>query len=443
MTDIDLTTIVVDPSRTYTVREAHELTGIPTPTIHAWIGRGEIREAGRDGRRLYFDASTVSKMIEMRMASGPRSSAGPARKKVIEAPVEAAVVVTSTVAPPAAEIDGGEEGKHLRWNVGSHDGLPDETISYGPIDLAVIRDNTVAGQSMVPESDPHFNFDAGEAVILANALANAEATWIYGPSGSGKTSGIREMCATINWPMYRVNMHADITVDDFVGTTQVVIDEETGNAVTRFENGVLVEAMLNGGCLLIDEVTATPAHILLVLQAVLERPTDPHDCWSKGKTHAKFYNSQTGQTIHAHPRFRIIVTDNTNGQGDITGSFAGTNVMNEAMRSRFTMWLHKEFPSRGNWTKMLRDKCGVTSAVASAIVGVAIDANKGSSQLGAMTVTNSMVINPRDTLAVARLARTFGDVAIAFKVGVINSMNPSDTDRTFLSDLIKTKLTGI
>jgi midasin (ATPase involved in ribosome maturation) len=207
---------------------------------------------------------------------------------------------------------------------------------------------------------------------------------------------------------------------------------------------VLPQAMVNGGILLIDEVTATPAHILLVLQSVLERAENPAALWAAGKAHTTFGNSMNGgETIHAHPRFRIIVTDNTNGQGDVTGAFAGTNVMNEATRSRFTMWLHKDYPAEGAWRKMLRNKIGVDSDTAKAIVGVAMDVNKGSAQLGATTVTNNMVINPRDTLAVARLCLRFGDIGIAFKVGCINSMNPGDPDRQFVTDLIKAKLTGI
>ena len=434
---IDLTKITVDPSSDYTTKEVSALTGIPVPTIHGWISAGKVLNTGKRGRHLTFDAPMVEAMIAIRLTGVSVTKTGaPPRKKAVASATLAASVKESLLAGP--DVPAG----HVAWNVGTPTG-PKKSETFGPFDIDVVRDNTEEGASMVPSLDPDFVFDAGEEVVLANALKSAEPTWAYGPSGSGKTSGIRQICALTNWPLYRINMHADVSVADFVGTTEVVIDPETGNAVTKFVNGVLIRAMLNGGVLLIDEVTATPAHILLVLQAVLERAENPAELWAEGRTHTTFLNSQTGETIHAHPRFRIVVTDNTNGQGDVTGSFAGTNVMNEATRSRFTQWLYKSYPEEAAWRSMLRAKTGVSAEVARAIVDVAVDVNKGSAQLGANVVTSGMVINPRDTLAVARLAKTFGDVGIAFKVGVVNSMNPGDPDRVFATDLIKAKLTGI
>lgn len=375
------------------------MTGIPVPTIHGWVHAGKIEKSGKRGRHVTFSASTVEKMLELRNENGASPEVG-------------AVKLT-----PEPEV-----------------------FTFGPFNVPKIAKNTREGAGMVPRLDPEFVFEPGESVILANALVNAEPTWIYGPSGSGKTSGIKQMCAILNWPLYRINMHADVSSSDFVGTTEVVIDEDSGNAVTAFVDGALLRAMRNGGVLLIDEVTATPAHILLVLQAVFERVEDPKASWEAGLPHTTFLNSQTGETIKAHRNFRIIVTDNTNGQGDTTGAFAGTNVMNEATRSRFSQWLYKDFPTADVWKGLLVAKAGVSEKEADAIVGVAMDVNKGSAQLGAQVVTSGMVINPRDTLAVARLARTFGDVGIAFKVGVVNAMTPTDPDRTFVVDLIKAKL---
>lgn len=429
-----MSTLTFDTNRLYTTKEVSDIIGIPTPTIHGWISRGWIQPTGKSGKNLTFDAATCERIAELRAAKGkpaPATMTVPTMPSMVSA-------LALVKAAETASADG-----HRYWATGTLGGAPTGDLTFGPIALPAIEDNTADGQSHVPAADPNFSFDSGEAVVLANALDKAEPTWIYGPSGSGKTSGIKQMASLTNWPLYRINMHADVSSADFVGTTEVVIDKETGNAVTQFVDGVLIQAMLNGGILLIDEVTATPAHILLVLQAVLERADNPHGLWADGKTHCTFVNSANGgETIHAHPRFRIIVTDNTNGQGDVTGAFAGTNVMNEATRSRFTQWLHKDYPAEGAWRKMLKAKCGIDAETAKAIVGIAVDVNKGSAQLGSTTVTSNMVINPRDTLAVARLAKTFGDVGIAFKVGVVNSMNPTDPDRQFIVDLIKAKLTG-
>lgn len=423
-----------DRSRSYTTSEISKMLDIPGPTIHAWVARGEFGPVGKRGRANVFSGADVEKMARYR-----EDNPGHESSSSTESVPMAATAVLATLAEVEREeaVDG-----HRYWFSSEVTGAAKaEEMTFGPIKLHVVLSNTREGQARVPKQDKHFRLDPGEAVVLANALANAENTWIFGPTGAGKTSGIKQMCALLNWPLYRVNMSGDISLDDFVGLPEVAIDETTGQAVTRFADGILIQAMLNGGVLLIDEFTATPAHVLMILQGVLERANDPAACWKEGESHVEFVNTANGgEVIHAHPRFRIIVTDNTNGQGDETGAYAGTNTMNEATRSRFTQWLLKSYPDEAAWRAMLKDKEGVSADVAKAIVQIAMEVNKGSALLGAETVTNGIVISPRDTLAIARLSRTFGDIGIAFRIGVINSMNSNDPDAQFLGDLIRAKL---
>lgn len=311
-------------------------------------------------------------------------------------------------------------------------------LNLGPFRAEALTTNTAEGATMIPEVDPDFELATDESVVLANAFLHAENTWVWGPSGTGKTSGVKQLAALLNWPVYRVNMSGDFSSDGFVGHTEVVVDDTTGQAVTRFVDGVLIRAMLNGGILLIDEITAAPPHILLALQAVLEQAPSVEAAWAADKSHCQFVNvANGGEVIHAHRNFRIVVTDNTNGQGDVSGMFAGTNVMNEATRSRFTQWHVKDYPERATWARMLVAKGGVGTKVAAKIVDVAFTVNEGSAALGSVRVTNNLVINPRDTIAVARLAKRFGSQTIAWKVGFLNSLHPTDPDRQFLVDLVK------
>jgi MoxR-like ATPase len=312
-----------------------------------------------------------------------------------------------------------------------------EQLSFGPIKLDVIDANTPEGSTMIPNRDPNFSLGASETLVLAVALKNAESTWIWGPSGVGKTSGVKQIASILNWPVYRVQMSADFSLDDFVGTTEVVMTP-TG-AVTKFVDGVLIRAMLNGGILLIDEFTGTPPHVLLALQAVLENVPNPVQAWEDGESHTTFVNtSNGGEVVHAHKNFRIIVTDNTNGQGDSTGLFAGTNVMNEATRSRFSQWFRKDFPSKEEWIDILHakePKLHIRSV--QSIVEVAITSNKQSRALGAPTGVCDLIINPRDTLAVARLAGIYGSVSTAFMVSIGNAIDPTHPDAVYIRDLLK------
>lgn len=317
-------------------------------------------------------------------------------------------------------------------------------FSFGALSVSPNELNTTEGAMMVPSVDENYNFAGDEAIVLANMIENGENTWVWGPSGVGKTSGVRQICALLNRPLYRLNMSGDVSVDDLVGSTHVEIDPRTGKAITTFSYGVLIRAMLNGGVLLIDEITSAPPHILIALQAVTEPSDNVHELWADGRPHSTYLcTANRGETIHAAQGFRIVVTDNTNGQGDVSGLYAGTNTMNEAFRSRFSQWLYKRMPDVQSWRHMLTSKAAAPANVAKAIVRVAVDVNKGSSQFGATKVTNSLAINPRDTLAIARLFRTYGDLKIAFQVGMLNSISPTDPDFVFLSDLVKNICGGV
>ena len=311
-------------------------------------------------------------------------------------------------------------------------------LNFGPINIAPNETNTVEGQSMVPDIDERFKMAQDEGVILANALLNAENTWVWGMSGIGKTSGIKQMCALLNRPLYRITTSGDLSLDDFVGSPQVVVDEASGQAVTRFVYGRLIKAMLNGGVLMIDEVTGAPPHVLMALQEVTEPCDNVHEVWKAGKAHATYVcTANEGETIHAAPGFRVVVTDNTNGQGDVQGLFAGTNTMNEAFRSRFSQWYEKTFPTKVVWRQIITGKTGLDTSLASKLVEIAQEVNRGSAALDSKNITNNMIINPRDTLAIARHIKVYGAVSRAFKVGLLNSLHKSDPDRMFLSDLIR------
>jgi cobaltochelatase CobS len=246
------------------------------------------------------------------------------------------------------------------------------------------------------------------------------------------------MCAILNWPLFRLNLSGDISLDDVVGTTQVRTEASSGQAITEFAYGRMIQAMLHGGVLLLDEFSAASPHVLMALQEVLEPCTNPHEIWAAGKAHATYVcTANRGETIHASPRFRVVVCDNTNGQGDLSGRFAGTNVMNEATRSRFTQWHYKGFPPRAEWRRMLQRKSGVSREVASKIIEFAAKINEGSAALGAKVVTSEVVINPRDTLAIARLTAAYGDVGRALRVAKVNGMRPGTDDYQFLLDTVR------
>jgi len=429
-------------SKVLTTRSFASACGVSTGKVIGWVAAKRLHPIHAEGARKYFaiadivpcrelaHASMTPETAELWEAALPSDLEVEAMVEELEgdgAPEPTPEPTPEDLVTEIAVLAAADEVMRIRRPASI---TPDtgRALKFGPITLPQVNTLTREAQQLMPSADPHYEFDAGEAVVLANALSNDLPTWAWGPTGSGKTSGAKQMCALLRWPMLRCNMHADFSVDDFVGTTEVTIDKETGNAVTAWVDGVLIQAMLTGAVLLIDEITLTPSHVLMALQGVLERaPGQP----------VTFPNTRNNETIVAHPRFRIIVTDNTNGQGDMTGAHIGTNVINEATRNRFIQWLHKVYPAPKAWKSMLINKTGISSTVADQILKVAAAVNKGSAMLSAKAVTSNLIVSPRDTLAVARLAVSFGNLKAAFSVGMVNAIDPTSPDHQFLKDTVR------
>lgn len=154
-----------------------------------------------------------------------------------------------------------------------------------------------------------------------------------GLSGNGKTTMTEQVCAKLRRECYRVNLTRQTDEDDLLGGFRLI----DGN--TKFVYGPVVNAMLNGGVLLLDEIDLAGPNIMC-LQPVLE---------GKG-----VYLKKVNQWITPAAGFTIVATANTKGKGSANGQFIGTSVMNEAMLDRFPITLEQEYPDTKIELKILR-----------------------------------------------------------------------------------------
>jgi len=237
---------------------------------------------------------------------------------------------------------------------------------------------------------------------------------------------VNRICAELNRPVVRVNMSSDTTISSFIGQWGTkVID---GVQHIAFLEGPLLKAMQHGAVLIIDEITAAPAPILMALQKVLEQP-------HSGEGLTFVCNDNEGKIYHAHPNFRIVATDNTNGQGDASGAYGGTNIMNSAFLDRFTVWEHLTYPEAATWTEMLVSKAGVSEEQASLIVKICEEINSTSALLPEnITVTNGLLLSPRSSIEIAQLAAVFG-VEGAFKMNQLDRISDPRDSQTLLDVL--------
>ena len=172
---------------------------------------------------------------------------------------------------------------------------------------------------------------------IATILASKQfaPVFVTGLSGNGKTTMIEQACAKTNRDCYRINITQETDEDDLIGGFRLLKGE------TAFVYGPVVEAMKNGGVLLLDEIDLGSSKIMC-LQPVLE---------GKG-----VFIKKTGEWITPAKGFTIVATANTKGKGDTDGRFIGTNVMNEAFLDRFDWTMEQDYATRKTETKILIKK---------------------------------------------------------------------------------------
>lgn len=201
-------------------------------------------------------------------------------------------------------------------------GLPANKVTLSaegkPIPIRVMPDSLAEGGGLVPDLDPNyvFNVDVLKAMVLG--LEMDIPIYLWGHAGTGKTTIIEQICHRTKRPLFRVQHTANMEEEHVVGGWRL------RDGKTVFELGPLPMAMKNGWTYLADEFDFGRPEVLSLYQAVLE-----------GKPLVIKEADEANRIIRPHPAFRMVATGNTNGQGDDTGMYQGTNLQNAASYERF------------------------------------------------------------------------------------------------------------
>ena len=157
--------------------------------------------------------------------------------------------------------------------------------------------------------------------------------FITGPSGNGKSMTVVQACAGLNRELIRINVTAGTDEDDLIGSFRLV------NGDTVWQDGPIVEAMVRGAVVLIDEIDMLNPNRAASLFTALE---------GKG-----VFIKKIGRLVEPKKGFNIIATANTKGKGSDDGRYMGTNVLNEAFLERFPITLEFDYTTKGNEKKIL------------------------------------------------------------------------------------------
>lgn len=260
----------------------------------------------------------------------------------------------------------------------------------------------------IPDADAGyiFNIPLLKTVMLGVELGMP--VYLWGHAGVGKTTIIEQICANTNRPWIRVQHTGNTEESHILGQWTVKAGE------TVFELGPLPMAMINGWMYVADEYDFAFPSVTAVYQSVLE-----------GKPLIIKEAPKELRVIRPHPNFRFVGTGNTNGSGDETGLYQGTNLQNAANYERFAIVERVEYMPRAQEEAILVNQTGVMKDDAKKLVDFASQVRDA---YDSKKIT--MTISPRTLIYAAKLGMARNDFKVGLTQSFINRLTSVDRETT-------------
>lgn len=179
-------------------------------------------------------------------------------------------------------------------------------------------------------------------IIACNAGKNI---LLEGEIGAGKTTIAKAVADFFDKNFHRVEGTEDLYSTTLVGTWQPPVLIQKGYCDEAFESGALTLAMLDGGCLFINEINRAPESTQNLLLTALDE---------------KILEIPNLKTVKAKDGFFIIATRNP-------ASHIGVSVLGEALKDRF-VWIKLEYQSDKEERQIVKLHTGCTNDVTFQII---------------------------------------------------------------------------
>lgn len=261
-------------------------------------------------------------------------------------------------------------------------------------------------QDLIPDIDDNYIFQID---LLKNVLMGLEEnipTLLWGHAGTGKSTMFEQVCARTNRTYMRVQHTANTEESHIIGQ---ILANATG---TYFEPGPLTLAMKYGFVYNADEYDFAHASILAVYQPVLE-----------GKSLIIKEAPAEWRTIKPHKNFRFVATGNTNGSGDETGLYSGTNMGNAANYSRFGVTDHVRYMPKKQESAVIAAQGDIDISDAKLLVEFASKIRDAFS-----SAQMSSTIGPRELIFAAKIGLRKGSWKRGVELAFINRMGLVDRE---------------
>jgi len=325
-----------------------------------------------------------------------------AKRKLEEGRSARRIEMATAAVIPMRSTDGIEKvAMHELFELGS----TKSTLSASgkPIPISKIHGGD---PDLVPEIDNGYVYDLDSLKNVLLGLEDNIPTYIWGHMGTGKSTLVEQIAARTGRPMMRIQHTINTEESHIVGQWTV----KDGHTV--FEPGPLALAMRNGWLYMADEYDFALPNVTSVYQAVLE-----------GKSLVIKEADAANRVIKPHPQFRFVATGNTNGSGDETGLYQGTNIQNAANYDRFGVVIQMTYMPKRQEMQILINQSGLMKEDAerfvsfASLVREAFDGGKLSS-----------TISPRTLITASRLGIKKGSWVAGLNLSFANKLSKIDRE---------------
>lgn len=144
--------------------------------------------------------------------------------------------------------------------------------------------------------EPWYAPVGGEIAAFEAAHARGLPLMLKGPTGCGKTRFVEHMAWRLGLPLITVACHEDLSAGDLIG--RFLLDA----GGTRWQDGPLTRAVRHGAVCYLDELVEARADTTVLIHPLTD-------------ARRQLPLAATGELLHAHPDFRLVVSYNPGYHG--------------------------------------------------------------------------------------------------------------------------------